>query len=332
MNSIRKVTSTWHSANVIFGSGAWMLIGILSLLAAIGIGLIEHLFLLAPLLIVPLGLALIDVPRTSEKLWRLHKFIRISQPFCAVLVITAFLLPGGILAGMLASSWLALTGLVAVLGLARLISRRNLDIEELCIDAGAIYISVGGGWLVLSRLGLNPLGFGDLIVLLTAVHFHFAGFAALIITGVTGRILTSVSKAKPKLYQFSVFGLIAGIPLVAAGITFSPLLEVTGAIITATSLAILAYLIIFFVLKVISQRLAQLLLTVSALCSIIGVLFIYAYAIGEFTGYYLVSISLMVRIHGVSNALGFALCGLLGWNILQPHFKAATNNESRPAD
>ena len=325
--------AAWHTVNITFGSGAWLLIGVLSLLGVIEIGLIEQLFLLAPLVIVPLGLALIEVPDSSEKLRQLYNFIRVSQPFCAVLIIIAFLLPGGVLAGVLASSWLALTALVAVLGLARLISRRNLDIEELCIDAGAIYISVGGGWLVLSRLGLNPLGFGDLIVLLTAVHFHFAGFAALIITGVTGRIFfTPVAKGRPRLYQTSTVGLIAGIPLVAAGITFSPLLEMIGAIITATSLAILAYLIIFFVLKTITHRLAQSLLTVSALCLIIGVIFIYAYAIGEFSGYNLVSIALMARIHGVSNGLGFALCGLLACNILQPQPKLAANNEPRPAD
>lgn len=327
---IQRRFSTWYSASILFSSGAWVLTGILSLLDIIKIGLIEQVFLLAPLVIIPLGLVLIDVPDASEKLWQLHNFIKISQPFCALSVLIAFLLPSGILAGVLSSSWLVLTGLIAVLGLARLISRRNLDIEELCIDAGAIYISVGGGWLVLSRLDINPLGFGDLIVLLTAVHFHFAGFAALVITGVTGRILTSVFKGKLRLYQISAFGLIAGIPLVAAGITFSPFLEVTGAIITATSLAILAYLIIFFVIRVITHRLAQSLLTVSALCSIIGALFIYAYAIGEFSGSYPVSISLMVRIHGVSNALGFALCGLLAWNILQPQANPAANNEPRP--
>jgi len=331
MNS-RNFISTWRSTCIIFGSGAWILVGILSLFAVIKIGLVEQLFLLAPLVIVPLGLTLIDVPQTSKKLWHLHNFIKISQPFCALLVLFAFMLPSGILAGILTSSWLALTGLTTILGLARLISRRNLDIKELCIDVGAIYISVGGGWLVLSRLGLNPLGFGNLIVLLTAVHFHFAGFAALIIIGVTGHILTSASKAKSKLYHTSAFSLIVGIPLVAAGITFSPLLEMIGAIITATSLAILAYLIIFFVLRVIINRLVQLLLTVSALCSIIGALFIYAFAIGEFSGHYLVSISLMVRIHGVCNALGFALCGLLAWNIWQPHSKSAANHEPRPAN
>jgi hypothetical protein len=39
------------------------------------------------------------------------------------------------------------------------------------------------------------------------------------------------------------------------------------------------------------------------------------YALGRFTGITTVNISLMVQVHGLSNALGFVLCGLLGWMI-----------------
>jgi hypothetical protein len=45
--------------------------------------------------------------------------------------------------------------------------------------------------------------------------------------------------------------------------------------------------------------------------------FTYLYAVSEFSGYYLVIIPQMVRFHGISNALGFALCGLLALNILR---------------
>jgi hypothetical protein len=164
-------------------------------------------------------------------------------------------------------------------------------------------------------LDIHPLGFDDTIVLLTAVHFHYAGFAAPLITGLTGRALSAASRSQ-KLYQASALGVTAGTPLVAAGITLSPLLEVVGAIILATSLAGIAYLTRYLVLRVITSALARTFLTISATCLLIGMVFTYLYALGEFTGYRFVSIPQMIVVHGMVNSLGFALFGLLGWTII----------------
>ena len=296
----------------VFGSIIWLITGALAWLGTIQIGLIEQLVLMAPLVIIPLGLSLVKTPdRIIAQ--RLFNVIKIIQPFGATAVVIAFLLPAGLLAGVLAMSWLGITGLMTLLGADRFIRRGYFDAGEIGIDIGLVYISVGGGWLVLSRLGANPLGFGDTIVLLTAVHFHYTGFAAPIFAGIIGRFLTSAPIILQRVHPISVFGLIVGMPLVAAGITFSPLLEVIGAIIIATSLAMLVPSIGFIILRVIDYRLAQILLTVSALCLIIGMFLIYVYAIGEFTGSYLVNIPQMVRFHGTANAFGFAFCGLLAW-------------------
>ena len=79
------------------------------------------------------------------------------------------------------------TGLVALHGLWRL-WRGSHRTSEVCLDAGLLYLAVGGTWTVIARAGLRPLGFPDLIVLLTAVHFHYAGFALLVLAGlVAGR-------------------------------------------------------------------------------------------------------------------------------------------------
>jgi hypothetical protein len=42
-------------------------------------------------------------------------------------------------------------------------------------------------------------------------------------------------------------------------------------------------------------------------------LFVAVYALGEVTGRVPLSVPQMARWHGTLNALGFALCGLLGW-------------------
>lgn len=299
------------SVNLIFGGLAWFGVGIGSLLGLTQMGLLEQLLLLGPLVIMPLGLALIKIPAQARGQQRLHQLIKVLQPFGAAAVIFSFLWPQGLLAGALAAVWLGVTALIALLGLVRFLSKGYLDLLEIGLDAGLGYVAVGGGWLVLSRLGLQPLGFGDLIVLLTAVHFHYAGFAAPIISSQMGCWLTTFPKSTQRLHRITLLGVIAGMPLVAAGITFSPLLELIGAVELATSLVILAYFMITRVSKVINDRLARILLTVSAICLIIGMAFTYTYAFSEFTGYYLVIIPQMVRFHGVSNALGFVLCGLL---------------------
>jgi hypothetical protein len=50
-------------------------------------------------------------------------------------------------------------------------------------------------------------------VLLTAIHFHYAGFALPLLTGLAGRALGG------RIARIASLGVIAGVPLVAFGIT-----------------------------------------------------------------------------------------------------------------
>jgi hypothetical protein len=244
--------------------------------------------------------------------------VRVTQPVGAVGTIMAFLLPSGLLAAIVAGVWLLVTVLMALVSLNRLWRRGlRLQMEVLCVDAGLLFLPIGAGWLVLARLGANPLGFGDIVVLLTAVHFHYASFAAPIMTGLTGQALRPTTTPMKWLYRISAGGVIGGTPLVAAGITFSPLLELVGAIVLATSLILLAYLLAVIVLPEMAYRPAQILLGISAGSSVVGMLLTYAFALSEFTGHYLINIPQMARFHGPINAVGFALCGLAGWNLLR---------------
>src|SRR4030095_7036112 len=102
----------------------------------------------------------------------------------------SLILETGLTAALLAVLTLALHLLVALFGLSRLLPRGLLPIEELSIDAGLLYLPVAGFWFVVYRLGIQPVGFGETIILLTVVHFHFAGFATPIIAGMTGRLLS----------------------------------------------------------------------------------------------------------------------------------------------
>ncbi|MGH9802654.1 MAG: YndJ family protein [Blastocatellia bacterium] len=279
--------------------------------------LIERLLMLAVLVFVPLALSLVATPdEDSDHNFFFHYAISF-QPLGAALVVVSFFLRTGSSAGTKTLAWILTTFFIALFGLWRLWRRWKetgsiLPLEELCIDAGLAYVVVGSGWLFLSRLGLNPMNFSDTIVLLTAVHFHYAGFAAPILTGLAGRkIKTGIAR---KFYLAAATGIIAGPPLVAAGITLSRSVEVFSAVTLALSLFILAMLTMFVIAPAM-KPLVRLLLILSSMSVVVTMIFACLYAFGHFAGIETVSIPLMAQIHGTSNALGFVLCGLLAWAI-----------------
>src|SRR6185436_11885684 len=136
-------------------------------------------FLVAPVAVVPLALALVQDPGEPAGLRRLRRRL---HPVAAAAAVVSFGFEAGPLAAALAAGWLAFTGLMAVEGLRRL-STKGFGPANLAIAGALVYVPIGGGWLLLSRLGAQPMGFLEPIVLLTAVHFHYAAFAAPILIG-----------------------------------------------------------------------------------------------------------------------------------------------------
>jgi hypothetical protein len=279
---------------------AWLALWLPIVFAARAPGLIDRLFLLAPLAIVPLGM----------RLQRLPLAITVAQPICAALVVVSFLSRTGIAAALLAVPWLLLGAECGLIGLLRLRWGGLQHVDGLCLHAALVYWPVGCLWLVISRLGMNPLGFSDDIVLLTAVHFHYAGFGALTMLGMTGRF------AKGMLYGATAWGAITGIPFLALGITFSPSLECAAALLLASSLVSAAGLTAFVVLPRVANRAARVMLAISAASVVAAMLFAGIYALGKYNGRDWLDIPEMAAMHGVINGLGFSLCGLVGWNLV----------------
>jgi hypothetical protein len=305
-------------ASTIVGALIWILLLPAPLPIDSSLTSIARLLLLAALVITPLALPLAAPPEQARYARLAHRAAVIAQPFTAALVVIAFYQPAGLTAALLAATWLLPTGLAALTSLLRLLARRNARADELCIDAGLIYLPVGAVWLLFNRLGLSPLGFGDTIVLLTAVHFHYAGFAAPILAGLLGHQIAGARPAAWPVFRLVAAVVIAGIALVAAGITlarYTPLVEVAAALLFAASLLGLAALMLSIGLPATAGRLARMLLAVSAASLVVTMLFAASYALGQFLGMPIVGIPRMVQIHGWLNAIGFALCGLLAWTI-----------------
>lgn len=269
--------------------------------------LVHKVVFWAMLVIVPLGLSIIA---TESRLYRLVVF---AQPVAALFAISSFFVQKGVLSAALASAWFILNLLIALLGLVRLTGRGFHRIEELSIDAGLLYLPVAGGWLVIYRLGIQPFDFGEMIILLTAVHFHFAGFATPIIAGMSGRVLARRDYPR-NVFAFAVFALVAAMPLVAAGITFSPWIGFIGALLLTLGLVLLAVLTIGWVMPSIASLAWRALLLIGALssCAAMMLACLYAYSVATHT--LIITIPEMAITHGLLNAFGFVTCSLLVWS------------------
>jgi hypothetical protein len=309
-------------ASAIIGAVAWAIILFVRTSASYETELIDKILLLGVLVIVPLGLSLVAMPDESGRHILPYRLALITQPFGAAAAVASFFLRQGRPAALLAALWLIVTLLVALFGFWRLLFRGVLTANDLCIGAGLIYLPVGGMWFLMSRFGIQPLGFGDTIVLLTAVHFHFAGFAAPILAGLAGRTLHAGGAAR-QLFQLAAAGIIAGTPIVATGITLSPLVAFIGAIVISLGLILLAIVVLGWVIRSVASLPAQFLLGVSAISSASAMVLACLYAYSLVTKTVIIDIPHMAMTHGVINAFGFALCGLLAWSLAPPDLRGS---------
>jgi hypothetical protein len=268
------------------------------------------ILVLSPLVCVPLGLGLI-VDEAAGWTPRLRLLAVLAQPPTALCLLAAFLLPQGTTAAALAGPWLLFTFLLAVIGLRRVRDGGYRPLEELCISAALAFLAVGGGWTIASRAGLRPLDFKDVIVLLTGVHFHYAGFVLPLLTGLAGRRMQSVAA------RVAAVGVVAGVPLVALGITVGerlPWVQLTAAWTLAAACLLVALLQFGQALERQPFR-RRLLLVVSAGLLVTGMILAATYALGEYLGAHWLAIETMIPWHGLMNSLGFALPGLAAWHL-----------------
>lgn len=272
--------------------------------------MIEVLFVLAPLAVVPLALR--QLPTTGA-VW--EAALRRFQPACAAPAAASFLIDPGVPAAALTIPWSLWSALLAVEGLARVRAPRPLNASTVAFIVARLYLPVGGGWLLLSRLGAEPLGFAEPLVLLTAVHFHYAAFAALVLAALAGRGLGAAHPFLQRLHGLAVAAMIAAPALIAAGITLSPALEWAGVLVQAVGIGSLALVTLGGVLRGAFPPLARGLLAVSTASAVVAATLALAYGWGELVGGPVVSIPWMARVHGTANALGFVLGGLLGWSL-----------------
>ena len=295
------------------GAAVWAGISALARMGIARVGALELLFLFAPLVIVPLGM---ELSRTTGGSDAFHDTARWLQPSCATLAVVAVWLPPGRRAGVFALGWLLVCLLMAgsgAIGLARAAwpyEGKDARATSIVTGIARMDLAVGGAWLVASRLEIQPMGIQEPIGLLTVVHFHFAGFATATIGAATLRF---AEPSGPSPWLRRLILIIAGLPIVvAAGFVISPVLKMAAAVLFSLSVAGLAIALRSYG-STADNATARILLQIAAVAIFVGMGFSGAYAVADFIGSDALTIPEMAKTHGLLNAVGFCLPGLLGW-------------------
>jgi hypothetical protein len=273
------------------------------------------LLLLAPFVTVPLGLRLAATPNRQgihPASWRAAIVLQLPA---AIALAVSFRFPTSRLAAGLAAPWLVVTMLAAMFGARRFFGRGARPSEELCIDVAMLFLLVGGVWAVLIRAFAQPLGFDPLVGLLTATHFHYAGFALCLLVGLAGRKLP---RGAPRLVVALVFSGVVGL---AVGIGGSwPRVEM----VAGFTLALGGFFVAAMHLHLATmpgRPATRVLLALSGLslaaALVLATLFA-ARGIRVLFVPWIVDLGRMARLHGTANAIGFALLGLLAWAAAPP--------------
>jgi hypothetical protein len=291
------------------GACVWSLLAVLSFIPGFRLGIIEILLLFAVWVVVPLGVSLLDSEGPNRWEPYFAQLMGSALSCAAILTTFSFFLDRGIFSARLAATWLAVCAAIAMNGIYQFFARQK-SFEQFCFSVGQGYLLMAGLWLVASRSGLHPVGFEEPIVLLTAMHFHFAGFASAIVAGLTYRHFQG--KQGKKLVRAAALAVVVGPGLLGLAFLAGPKVKLIGALLVAVGQIGLATAMTRLGLQA-HRRAGRWLLLVAAASVAAGMLFAAFWAIGEYPLQPFVDIRKMAQIHGVLNALGFAGCGLVGW-------------------
>jgi hypothetical protein len=261
--------------------------------------MIEALFLVIVFVAVPIWFALAEGPGSMVPNLALAAGLALAA---------AFALPAGLTAGVLAAPWALMTAFIAIdrlRGLAAGARRPGGVADRIVVDAAVAFLAVGGGAVFVSRLGLQPFGFGEPIVLLTGVHFHVAGFV-LPMAGYRlrrewpGRVISTALAA-----------LLIGIPTTAIGFLGAAGLNFVGGLLVAGAGFVVGYG--HLAIARAHEGSARTLLSVAGLSLLLSMPLAAAWATTSFLAIPFLPIAVMAAAHGGLNVLGFAVPGTLAW-------------------
>jgi hypothetical protein len=258
------------------------------------------------LVAIPLGLRRVDGGRSDLAGRLLGVAGRLAVPG-STLAAVGLLAPAGPMTGLLVAPWLGVAGL----GIAAAILRFAADPERLrpniahAGEAALGFLGVGAIFLAADRLGVRPFGFEASIVLLTAVHFHVAGFVLLVAGADAWR------RRPSRWLEAGLGAVVVGVPVTALGFLGLPLGNLAGALLVAGG-----GFIVGFGHLVAADRVAgpsRWLVRIAGLALLASTPLAAWFAIAAAAGAAGPDAAWMARVHGGFNVLGFAVPAMVGW-------------------
>lgn len=276
---------------------------------------IEVLLLVAVLVLMPLSRRLAPAAggRGAER----------AERFAGWGLLAALMIPGPVWLGVAgALLWLGSCLLRAVPAGLSWRQAPSLDPVRLCAVAAAVFPAVGAAWLLTCRLGWMPFGFDALIVLLTAAHFHHAGFTLPLTAALLGR-----ERPGPAV-RLVCAGILLGVPLVAAGITCTHFrvlawLEPLGVAVLVAGAVGVGLLQAAMAFRRSVPLPVRALFLLSGLSLLVAMLLALGFGLRGWLPAWALPMPAMWAVHGTLNTLGFGLGGLLAWRLLAAHRFAA---------
>lgn len=267
-----------------------------------GTVLVHAVVTLGMLVVVPLGLRLVDGPEAAavRRLWW----------FGAVPGVLALWLPRGLPSALLATAYALLATGAGIAALVRL-TRRPWTPANVAVATALGSLPIAAWSLVAERAGYDLLGFDAVTLTLTVAHFHFAGFAAALIAGLLATYPSRRSCSYGPLASAAALSVPAGTGLVFLGYFTGDEMELAGAVVLTAGMWLVGWLTWTELRPTAPDRLTRALFAVSAVVLVITMLLALSWAVGEVFDTPHLSLGWMAATHGVANALGFALCGVL---------------------
>jgi hypothetical protein len=281
-----------------------------------GLDVIGGALLLAVTVLVPLAVPW-ATPGTPRRRTAVALVTLLAGGWAAV----AIVLPRGAGSAAAAGPWAVWCAALAVAAGIRWTRRPRVD--HLLVAVAAGYLAVGAAWLLADRAGLEPAGVGPPFVELTAVHFTYAGAIG---TGLAWQAWRR--RRGDRVAALAVTAVAGAPPLVAVGFVAYGALQIVGAVLLTVGTYAYAWVVLRHLVWTLDRR-TRWLLGVSAVSVVAPMLLAVQWAVGANLGTPALSIPAMAATHGVVNAVGFCLLGVLGWRRVAAEAAEAADAEAR---
>jgi hypothetical protein len=300
------------SADVVIGIAVWAVVFALSTgPLADRVGVLEGLWLLAPLVVVPMGLALLRPPRELVGELTLARWLALPT---AIVVVVGILADPGAAAAWFTAPWVAMTVLALWVGLRWFAIAPSTRAKTVVPVAGLVFLAVSAAALVAWQGQLRPAGLSDTTMALVAVHAAFAGFGVAVAADRT-RAAATRRRSRSIAGAAGLASVASAAVLVAGFLSDGRAVDLLGSVLLAASLLALALVTLIYALRRERAAGTSALLVVSSGSLLFALALAVQYAFARWNDSYTLSITRLLELHGTVSGLGFVVGALLGWTL-----------------